>query len=141
MNIGVLAKETGMSPSRIRYYEALGLLGPVQRKANGYRLYAAHSRQALEIIMLAQQAGFTLDEIRDLLPAPDQMGWDKDKLVAGLRTRLAAIATLQAELARTHADLSGVLSGVLAWMATPIDDSVLAGDCYSNAEAVLATMK
>ncbi len=39
MNIGTLAKRSGLTPSRIRYYERAGILKTVQRKANGYRSY------------------------------------------------------------------------------------------------------
>ncbi|KDF31469.1 hypothetical protein AE03_01330 [Klebsiella aerogenes MGH 77] len=39
MNIGTLAKRSGLAPSRIRYYERAGILKTVQRKANGYRSY------------------------------------------------------------------------------------------------------
>src|SRR6202051_5126254 len=68
MKIGELAKETGFAPSRIRYYEALGLIGSVDRGLNGYRQYSRETGQILEIIIIAQQAGFSLDELLNLLP-------------------------------------------------------------------------
>jgi len=37
MKIGELAERTGLAPSKIRFYEAHGLIAPVQRRANGYR--------------------------------------------------------------------------------------------------------
>lgn len=37
MRIGELAKISGLAPSRIRLYEASGLIKSVGRKANGYR--------------------------------------------------------------------------------------------------------
>ncbi|NCO45819.1 MAG: MerR family DNA-binding transcriptional regulator, partial [Vibrio sp.] len=39
MNIGELAKRTGLSASKIRFYEKVGLFKTVKRKANGYRSY------------------------------------------------------------------------------------------------------
>ena len=39
MKIGELAKRSGLSPSRIRFYESVGLLKAVQRQPNGYRTY------------------------------------------------------------------------------------------------------
>jgi hypothetical protein len=37
MKIGELAERTGLAPSKIRFYEAHGLIAPVQRQANGIR--------------------------------------------------------------------------------------------------------
>jgi DNA-binding transcriptional MerR regulator len=66
MKIGELAERTGLAPSKIRFYEAQGLIAPVQRQANGYREYLPQSVQLLEIIVTAQAGGFSLDEIRHL---------------------------------------------------------------------------
>lgn len=37
MKIGDLAKRTGLTASRIRFYERVGLLKAVERTTNGYR--------------------------------------------------------------------------------------------------------
>ena len=112
MNIGTLAKETGMAQSRIRYYEAQGLLGPVQRSANGYRTYAHETAHILGIITLAQEAGFSLDEIRNFLPQNDSAGWDVPRLLAGLKGKLSDIAALQAKLARSRADITAMVASI-----------------------------
>ncbi len=65
MKIGELASRTGLAASRIRFYEASGLIS-AQRQANGYRRYPEQAVQTLGIISCAQQAGFSLDEIRRL---------------------------------------------------------------------------
>ncbi|MBH3509143.1 MerR family DNA-binding transcriptional regulator, partial [Pseudomonas aeruginosa] len=49
MKIGELAKLTGLATSRIRFYEASGLIRS-QRKANGYRDYAADTVWILELV-------------------------------------------------------------------------------------------
>src|SRR5689334_11957496 len=105
MNIGTLAKESGMAQSRIRYYEAQGLLGPVQRTNNGYRVYPPETLHILGIITTAQDAGFTLDEIGKLLPQSEGQGWDRAKLADTLKAKLADIAAIQAKLARTRGEL------------------------------------
>jgi len=112
MNIGTLAKETGLAQSRIRYYEAQGLLGPVQRSANGYRSYGQDTAHLLHIITTAQEAGFSLDEIRHFLPQADSAGWDVPKLLASLKSKLADIVALQARLARTQAELEAMITGI-----------------------------
>jgi DNA-binding transcriptional MerR regulator len=55
-----------MSASRIRYYEARGLL-PEPERLSGRRRYDQDVLRRLAIIDAAQRVGFTLDEIRDLL--------------------------------------------------------------------------
>ena len=112
MNIGTLAKQTGLAQSRIRYYEAQGLLGAVQRTANGYRVYAPETGHILGVITTAQDAGFTLDEIRHFLPQSDGAGWDCARIAASLKARLADIAVIEARLARTRSDLEALLARI-----------------------------
>lgn len=110
MNIGTLAKATGLAQSRIRFYEAQGLLGAVQRTPNGYRVYAPETSHILGIIRSAQDAGFSLDEIRNLLPQSDGAGWDRVRLAASLKAKLDDIAVIQARLASTRSNLEGLLA-------------------------------
>jgi len=112
MNIGTLAKETGLAQSRIRFYEAQGLLGPVQRTANGYRVFAPETRHILSIITTAQDAGFTLGEVRNLLPQSYAEGWDRAKLTSSLKAKLADIAAMQARLARSQGELEALLARI-----------------------------
>lgn len=65
MTIGEIARWMGTATSAIRYYETIGLLPPPAR-VNGRRLYDASTLQRLAVIAWAQQAGFTLTEIREL---------------------------------------------------------------------------
>ena len=64
MQIGALARTSGLAASTIRFYESKGLLPPASRQANGYRDYSPQAPALLALIASAQQAGFTLDEIR-----------------------------------------------------------------------------
>jgi DNA-binding transcriptional MerR regulator len=70
MKIGELSKLTGLTASRIRFYEKSGVIQPVARKANGYRDYPHEAAWILEIIDRAQRAGFSLEQAR-LLPIGD----------------------------------------------------------------------
>ena len=74
MKIGELAEQSGVAASRIRFYEASGLLQPAQRQANGYREYTPDTLTRLEIILCAQGAGFSLEEIRQWLLIYQQQG-------------------------------------------------------------------
>ncbi len=131
MKIGELARRTGLTASRIRFYESLGLLPMVARMPNGYRHYPKDALLVLELIDTAQQAGFSLDEIRTLLPA-NLENWDHAMLVATLRRKLADIAALQARLAASKGQLQALLSEI----ESKPDDIT----CADNARRVLSRM-
>ena len=67
MQIGEVAKRSGVGIETIRYYEREGLLHEPQRRPSGYRLYDAATLKRLEYICRAKELGFTLSEIRELL--------------------------------------------------------------------------
>ena len=98
LTIGALATRTGLAVSAIRYYEAQGLISP-WRNAGGQRRFARADLRRLSFIMIAQQFGFTLPQIRaqlDQLPngrTPTKRDWTA--ISAGFRDSLdARIATL-----------------------------------------------
>ncbi|ENF7818427.1 MerR family transcriptional regulator [Enterobacter soli] len=97
MKIGELAKMTGITPSRIRFYEAEGLLPRPSRQGNGYRTYSEQAANLLKIIDNAQRTGFSLEQIRRFLPQP-QKQWDHEGLIQSLNTRIAEIETMQKQL-------------------------------------------
>ncbi|SDA10894.1 transcriptional regulator, MerR family [Pseudomonas sp. NFPP10] len=111
MRIGELAKISGLAPSRIRFYEASGLIKSVERKANGYRDYAPDTEWVLEIITGAQAAGFSLDEIRQLMPM-NASGWQHDQLLGGLKQKVEEIEVLQQRLAQNKEQLLLVIKGI-----------------------------
>jgi len=67
LTITALAERSGHRPSALRYYEEFGLLEPAAR-LNGRRRYGPDAVDQLALIALYQDVGFTLDEIRSLLP-------------------------------------------------------------------------
>jgi len=71
LSIGEVARRVGMLPTTLRYYESIGLL-PDPARENGSRRYDASVFQRLEMIQTAQQAGFTLAEVRVLF---DEILW------------------------------------------------------------------
>lgn len=66
MTIGELARATELAPSAIRYYEQEGLL-PAPRRAGGRRVFDENAVPQLIFIQVAKEAGFTLEEIRQLI--------------------------------------------------------------------------
>ena len=65
LTIGEVARRTGVAASALRYYEDAGLLPP-PRRVGGRRRYDPEVLRRVEVLRCAQQAGFTLAEIRTL---------------------------------------------------------------------------
>ena len=65
LTISEVARQIGLRPSAIRYYEKIGLL-PRAVRMSGQRRYDATALYRLAIIQQARQLGFTLTEIRHL---------------------------------------------------------------------------
>lgn len=70
LTIGEVAALADVATSTLRYYERVGLLAPPER-ASGRRRYDPGVIQRLAVIDVAKQAGFTLEEIRELLAGFD----------------------------------------------------------------------
>lgn len=70
MSIGEVAIRAGIRPSALRYYEGVGLL-PAPERVNGRRCYDGEVLRdvldRLTVVRVAQQAGFTVTEIKTLL--------------------------------------------------------------------------
>ena len=67
LTIGRLARAVGVNLETIRYYERRGLLPKPPRSGSGYRLFPAEAKRRLRFIRRAQELGFSLGEIRELL--------------------------------------------------------------------------
>lgn len=132
MKIGELASRTGLAASRIRFYEASGLIS-AQRQANGYRRYSEQAVQTLGIISCAQQAGFSLDEIRRLLPQGDSQGLPHAELLASLQRKVGEIEVMQQRLAQNKAQLLGIIAS--------IESKPEGMPCAENAERVMAQLR
>jgi DNA-binding transcriptional MerR regulator len=65
--ISAVAKQTGVSPPTIRYYEEIGLLPATTRSSAGYRRYSDAAVEELRFIKKAQALGFSLEEIGEIL--------------------------------------------------------------------------
>lgn len=67
LQIGEVAKRAGVSIDTLRYYEKVKLLPRAGRSTGGFRLFSAKHVERVQFIKQAQELGFSLDEIRDLL--------------------------------------------------------------------------
>ena len=67
LTIGRLAKQAGVNLETVRFYERRGLLPKPPRTVSGYRLFPADAARRLRFIRRAQELGFSLTEIGELL--------------------------------------------------------------------------
>ena len=74
MRIGILAKRAGVTASRVRFYEARGLLPPPTRLASGYREYDDGALTIIAFIGRARSLGFSIAEIESHLASPRDSG-------------------------------------------------------------------
>ena len=68
MNIGQMAEAAGVSTDTLRFYEKQGLLDAPARGENGYRSYREADVGRVRFVRGAQALGFTLAQIRWILP-------------------------------------------------------------------------
>lgn len=67
MQIGEIAKRAGVSIDTVRYYEKRKLIQNLSRTSGGFRLFRPHTIEQIRFIKQAQEFGFSLDEIKELL--------------------------------------------------------------------------
>ncbi len=105
LSIGALARRTGLAVSAIRYYEAQGLISP-WRNPGGQRRYQRADIRRLSFVMIAQQFGLTLPEIRTVLsglpgnrtPTPQDWKSISKDLRARLDQRIDTLTRLRDDL-------------------------------------------
>ena len=71
MRIGDLARECGVNPKTIRYYEAFGLLPKAARAPTGHRIYSEKDLRRLQFIRRTKQIGLPLASIRQITAYAD----------------------------------------------------------------------
>jgi MerR family copper efflux transcriptional regulator len=67
MTIGQVAKKAEVNIQTIRFYERKGLVAPEGRRDSGYRVYGRDALKRILFIRHAQEIGFSLREIGELL--------------------------------------------------------------------------
>lgn len=108
MRIGELARSSGKTVRALHLYEELGLLRPDHRSRGGFRLYHPASVERVQWITKLQDAGFSLNELRELLRdveleavAPAAMR----RVRASFQQKLAETRAARARLEKLEADL------------------------------------
>jgi MerR family transcriptional regulator, redox-sensitive transcriptional activator SoxR len=106
--ISDVARVFGLRTSAIRYYEQIGILPPAMRK-NGQRRYDNSALFRLAVVQRAREAGFTLEEIRELFfgfppgtPPPKRWHQLSQRKIAELRNRMKRLKLMETLLKRVE---------------------------------------
>ena len=102
--IGKIAKEAGVGVETVRFYERKGLVEQ-PRKSSGFRTYREEDATRIRFIKRAQELGFTLNEVRELLALNDEPGTTCGDLRPKARAKLAQIEAKISDLRRMESAL------------------------------------
>jgi MerR family transcriptional regulator, redox-sensitive transcriptional activator SoxR len=109
LSIGQVAKEVGIRTSKIRYYESVGLLRAVPR-LGGRRVYERDVLDTLHLIQFAQDAGFSIDDIRHVLDGFDRQTPPSARWQSLAKRKLRDVSTLIERAQRMQRILEALLS-------------------------------
>ena len=114
---GQVAQAVGVNVETLRYYERRGIIAEPSRSLGGHRLYPETTVTTLRVIKAAQNLGFTLDEVTELL----ETGRHHHGAGVGLQSRTEAKL---AEVDQKIADLEVIRASLIAARDAGCDDLV-----------------
>lgn len=110
LTIGQFARESGFSPKALRLYEKMGLIVSHARGDNDYRYYDQSQLAIAGRIKELKDLGFTLNEVKDLLKADEEL--NAEKLQAALLKRRELISTQAGVLRNQKNQVEKILSSL-----------------------------
>lgn len=108
--IGQVARQTGINPKTIRYYEEIGLLPKPRRGDNNYRVYSEDTVIRIKFIKKAKSLGFTLKEIKEILALRDRGFKPCNHVRSLLKQRIFDVEQKISELTALRAQLKRLQS-------------------------------
>ena len=98
LKIGQLALRSGITARNLRFYADAGVFGDLPRSPKGYRLFPVEAVHWVRILRAAQAAGFSLDEVQELLRSLRQDSAPCDHVREALGAKLEALETKLQEI-------------------------------------------
>jgi len=109
LTVTELARELGITPRAIRFYETKGLVNP--RRAGTTRIYTHRERGRLQLILRGKRLGFSLTDIGEYLDLYDADPAQHDQilmLLEKVNTRITALEVQKTDLDATLEELASV---------------------------------
>ena len=141
MNISQLAKAVGVSTDTVRYYEKQGLISPPQRQANGYRRYTDTHVDLVRFVRGAQALGFSLAEIRAILPQVVQGTLGRSEIEQQLQAKMAQIDAHMAQLKTLKKELAATFSALRCAPHQPVAAANATAPDSGNGAGVAVTRR
>ncbi len=114
LRTGELAKRAGVNLGTIRFYERKGLLPEPRRAESGYRSFPPAAVRRVQFIKRAQELGFSLEEIKELLALRVQPGATCAEIrrraeakILQIDTKIRALRSIRRALACLAASCNG----------------------------------
>jgi DNA-binding transcriptional MerR regulator len=133
------SRRSGLSEPTLRYYEQVGLIGPIERDpSSGHRRYAERDVDDLQVLACLRAMGVGIDDMRTY-QANRQLG----NLAAGeqrdLLTRHAERVTREIETLRVHLDYLRAKAAL--WDARNEGDPEREAAAHADVQAILPTLQ
>ena len=135
MNIGEVARRSGLPAKTIRYYADIGLITP-HRRPNGYRDFSESDLHKLGFIGRARALGFAIEDCRDLLALYEDAHRASADVKRIAQERLQHVDAKIAELQQMRATLAHLIDAcagdarpgcpILADLAAAVEDDAAA---------------
>jgi len=109
MRIGTAAKQAGVNIQTLRYYERRGILPRPPRRTSGYREFPDDAVRIVRFIKRAQDLGFTLDEVEELITLRNERRRDRARVRAVAERRVRQVEQKIGELAAMKKALTHLL--------------------------------
>lgn len=142
MKIGEVAAKAGVGIDTLRYYERRGLLAEPARRESGYREYPNDTVRVIRFIKRAQNLGFTLDEIEELLALRGADGKSRRRVRAVAEAKMKDIDEKLARLQSMRSALYSLIETCACGRGKPtcpileaLDDVPLDGGAVPDARA------
>lgn len=114
LTIGSLAREADVGVETIRFYQRKGLVAEPERPRRGYRRYPAEVAERIRFIRRAQEIGFSLGEIRELLAlrvdpekSCDDVRRQAEAKIAEVRSKIDDLRRIERALVRLASSCKG----------------------------------
>jgi Hg(II)-responsive transcriptional regulator len=114
LTIGQVAAEAAVNIQTIRYYERRGLFAAPRRTASGYRQYTEDAVSRLRFIRHAQELGFSLKEIQELLGLRVRNSAACDTVARKTRQKISVVQQRIADLQRMQRTLERLAAACAA---------------------------
>src|SRR5881296_4326520 len=111
LTIGQVASAADVNVQTIRYYERRGLVPTPRRTAAGYRQYTDDAVARLRFIKHAQELGFSLQEIQELLGLRVRHGGACDTVERKTRKKIEVVQQRSRHLQRMQRTLERLVAG------------------------------